>query len=62
MERLREIRKAHDASVAQVAIAWLLAKPVVTSIIVGASKMYQLEDNLGALRSPSDGCGNAGTG
>ena len=50
VDRLREIGKAHDASVAQVAIAWLLAKPVVASIIVGASKVSQLEDNLGALR------------
>jgi aryl-alcohol dehydrogenase-like predicted oxidoreductase len=36
------------ASVAQVAIAWLLAKKVVSSVIVGASKLSQLEDNLAA--------------
>lgn len=34
------------ASVAQVAIAWLLAKKAVSSVIVGASKLHQLEDNL----------------
>jgi aryl-alcohol dehydrogenase-like predicted oxidoreductase len=50
VERLREIGKAHNATVAQVALAWLLAKPVVASIIVGASKASQLEDNLGALK------------
>lgn len=50
VERLREIGKAHDATVAQVALAWLLAKPVVASIIVGASKASQLEDNLGAVK------------
>ena len=35
-----------DASVAQIALAWLLAKKVVASIIVGATKPHQLEDNL----------------
>jgi aryl-alcohol dehydrogenase-like predicted oxidoreductase len=50
LDRLREIAKAHNASVAQVALAWLLAKPVVASIIIGASKVMQLEDNLGALK------------
>jgi aryl-alcohol dehydrogenase-like predicted oxidoreductase len=43
---LKDIAAAHEASVAQVALAWLLSKPVVASIIVGASKMHQLEDNL----------------
>ena len=37
-----------EASVAQVAIAWLLSRHVVTSVLVGASKRAQLEDNLGA--------------
>ena len=32
------------------ALAWLLSKPVVSSIIVGASKTQQLEDNLGAFK------------
>ena len=34
---------------AQMALAWILSKPVVTAPIIGASKMYQLEDALGAL-------------
>ncbi len=50
VDRLREIGKAHNGSVAQVALAWLLRKPVVSSIIVGASKTQQLEDNLGAFK------------
>jgi aryl-alcohol dehydrogenase-like predicted oxidoreductase len=50
VDRLREIAKAHDASVAQIALAWLLAKPIVASIIVGASKIHQLEDNLGVMK------------
>jgi aryl-alcohol dehydrogenase-like predicted oxidoreductase len=48
VERMRAIAEAHGASVAQVALAWLLAKPAVTSIILGASKPHQLDDNLGA--------------
>jgi aryl-alcohol dehydrogenase-like predicted oxidoreductase len=51
VDRMREIANTHDASVAQVALAWLLAKPAVTSIIIGASKMNQLGDNLGAMRT-----------
>ncbi len=35
-------------SVAQVALAWLLAQPGVTSVIIGANKLTQLEDNLKA--------------
>lgn len=49
VEKLRAVAQAHDASVAQIALAWLLAKPVVSSIIVGASKLQQLEDNLKAI-------------
>jgi aryl-alcohol dehydrogenase-like predicted oxidoreductase len=49
VDRLREIGKAHNGSVAQVALAWLLSKPVVSSIIIGASKTQQLQDNLGAF-------------
>ena len=49
VDHLRAIGQQHDASVAQVALAWLLAKPHVTSVLLGASKLSQLEDNLGAL-------------
>jgi aryl-alcohol dehydrogenase-like predicted oxidoreductase len=48
VEKMREIAGRHEASVAQTAIAWLLAKTVVSSVIVGASKPHQLEDNLKA--------------
>ncbi|MBZ5553435.1 MAG: aldo/keto reductase [Acidobacteriia bacterium] len=48
VEKLREISKKHRASVAQIALSWLLAKPVVSSIIVGTSTLDQLKDNLGA--------------
>jgi len=49
VEKMRAIAQARQASVAQIAIAWLLAKPVVGSVILGASKLSQLEDNLGAV-------------
>jgi aryl-alcohol dehydrogenase-like predicted oxidoreductase len=49
VERLRAIAAKHDASVAQVAIAWLLAKNAVTSVLVGATKPHQLDDNLAAV-------------
>jgi aryl-alcohol dehydrogenase-like predicted oxidoreductase len=48
VDKLREIATAHNASVAQVSLAWLLAKPCLSSVIIGASKMQHLEDNLGA--------------
>jgi aryl-alcohol dehydrogenase-like predicted oxidoreductase len=50
VENMRGIAAGHGATVAQVALAWLLAKPYVTSILLGASKVPQLEDNLGAER------------
>jgi aryl-alcohol dehydrogenase-like predicted oxidoreductase len=45
---LKEIGYNHGASPAQVAIAWILTKPFISSVIIGANKMVQLEDNLGA--------------
>ncbi|UVO52295.1 aldo/keto reductase [Sphingomonas sp. SUN019] len=48
VETMREIAAAHDASVAQVALAWLLSKPQVSSVLIGASKLSQLDDNIAA--------------
>ncbi|PXA85682.1 aldo/keto reductase [Nostoc sp. 3335mG] len=48
VDQMRGIAAAHGASVAQVAIAWLLSRPAVNSVLLGASKMSQLDDNLGA--------------
>ncbi|WP_283644480.1 aldo/keto reductase [Marinovum algicola] len=45
---LTDIAETKAASVAQIALAWLLHKPGVTSVIVGARKEAQLVDNLGA--------------
>jgi len=41
-----DIASAHGASVAQIALAWLLHQDAVTSVIIGAKRMDQLEDNL----------------
>ena len=48
VETLREIGGPHGASVAQAALAWVLANPAVSSVIIGASKLAQLEDNIAA--------------
>jgi aryl-alcohol dehydrogenase-like predicted oxidoreductase len=48
IEALVDIAGAHHASPAQVAVAWLLGRPAVTSVIVGARTDEQLRDNLGA--------------
>jgi aryl-alcohol dehydrogenase-like predicted oxidoreductase len=50
VDAMRPIAAAHGVSIAQVALAWLLAKPVVSSVIIGARTRVQLEDNLGATR------------
>lgn len=45
---LREIATAHNATVARVALGWLLSRPHVTSVIIGATTEDQLADNLSA--------------
>ncbi|CAI7994467.1 1-deoxyxylulose-5-phosphate synthase YajO [Geodia barretti] len=47
-DTLGDIAVAHEASVAQVAIAWLLHKPTVASVVIGARNAAQLNDNLQA--------------
>jgi aryl-alcohol dehydrogenase-like predicted oxidoreductase len=48
VEVLVDIASSHGASPAQVALAWLLGRPAVTSLIIGARTDEQLADNLGA--------------
>ncbi len=57
VEAMREIGRAHGgASVARIALAWLLAKPHVMSVIIGAKSISQLDDNLAAVEvTLSDG-------
>jgi len=47
---MRPIAARHQASVAQVALAWLLSRPQVSTVIIGAKTPEQLQDNLGATR------------
>lgn len=55
---LHEIARRRGQTLAQMAIAWVLRKPAVTSALIGASRWTQVEDCLGALRnlqfSPSE--------
>jgi aryl-alcohol dehydrogenase-like predicted oxidoreductase len=48
IDALADIGEAHGVSAAQVALAWLLGRPAVTSVIVGARTDEQLADNLAA--------------
>jgi len=52
---MREIATGRGVSVAQIALAWLLHQPAVTSVIIGAKKPEQLADNIGATRVALDG-------
>ncbi len=49
IEVMQEVAKRRSATVAQVALGWLLHQPSVTSVIIGAKKLNQLKDNLGAV-------------
>jgi aryl-alcohol dehydrogenase-like predicted oxidoreductase len=49
LDVMAPIAKAHNCSPARISLAWLLAKPVVTSIIIGAKRLDQLEDNIAAV-------------
>jgi aryl-alcohol dehydrogenase-like predicted oxidoreductase len=46
---MRKIADARGASVAQVALAWVLANEAVTTVIIGARNLRQLDDNIGAV-------------
>jgi L-glyceraldehyde 3-phosphate reductase len=48
---LNAVAQRRGQSLAQMAIAWVLRKPVVTSALIGASRWEQIEDCLGALRN-----------
>jgi L-glyceraldehyde 3-phosphate reductase len=48
--KLDELARARGQSLAQMALAWVLRQPAITSALIGASKVSQIEDNLGALK------------
>ncbi|UIJ45360.1 aldo/keto reductase [Sphingomonas cannabina] len=49
LDAMAPIAEAHGRSMAQIALAWLLQRPEVTSVIVGAKRPDQLADNLAAV-------------
>jgi len=49
LDVMAPIAKAHDCSPARIALTWLLTRPVVTSVILGAKRLDQLQDNLAAI-------------
>jgi aryl-alcohol dehydrogenase-like predicted oxidoreductase len=50
IEVMRPMAAERQISVAQIALAWLLAKPYVSTVIIGAKSMAQLRDNLASTR------------
>jgi L-glyceraldehyde 3-phosphate reductase len=51
VRRLNELASTRDQSLAQMAIAWLLREEQLTSVLIGASKVSQIEDCVGALEN-----------
>lgn len=49
VQRLGEFARKLDCSMAQLAVAWCAANPNVSTVILGASRISQLQENLGAL-------------
>jgi len=49
LEALEKLGQARGKSIAQMALAWQLTQPVVTSPIIGANSIEQLNDSLGAV-------------
>ncbi|HQZ04566.1 MAG TPA: aldo/keto reductase [Burkholderiaceae bacterium] len=54
VEAMRAVAQRHGATVAQVALAWLLSRQHVTTVIMGARTTAQLADNLGSMRLTLD--------
>jgi aryl-alcohol dehydrogenase-like predicted oxidoreductase len=49
IDLLEERGKAHNATVAQMALAWMLHRPAITAPIIGANSVAQLEDIMGSV-------------
>jgi aryl-alcohol dehydrogenase-like predicted oxidoreductase len=49
LDAMAPIAKTHGCSPARISLAWLLTKPFVTSVIIGAKRLDQLQDNLAAV-------------
>jgi len=53
VRRLQTMARSRGQTLAQMAIAWVLRSPAVTSALIGVSSVRQLEDNVSALRVPA---------
>jgi L-glyceraldehyde 3-phosphate reductase len=51
VRRLNEVAQAREQTLAQMALAWVLRHPQVTSVLIGASRVSQVEDAVGTLKS-----------
>jgi len=49
-DEMEVIALRHEATISQIALAWMLADPIITSPIIGATSIDQLEENLGSLK------------
>ena len=52
LDALKQVAGRHNVSIARVALAWVLGRPAVSSVIIAARKVEQLEDNIGAVNLP----------
>jgi len=50
IDEIEVIALRHNETISQIALAWMLANPVITSPIIGATSIEQLNENLGALK------------
>jgi L-glyceraldehyde 3-phosphate reductase len=53
IRRLNEIALRRGQTLAQMSLAWVLRNPEVTSVLIGASKVSQVEDAVGLLKHPA---------
>ncbi|QOJ13558.1 MAG: aldo/keto reductase family protein [Planctomycetia bacterium] len=51
VDALRPIAERHKITLSQLAIAWLLGRPAVSSVIIGASRPSQVDENVGAVEA-----------
>jgi L-glyceraldehyde 3-phosphate reductase len=51
VRRLNEIAQQRGQSMAEMALAWIMRQPAVTTVLIGASKVSQIDDSLGALKN-----------
>lgn len=52
VRRLNAIAQERGQTLAQMALSWLLRRPEITSVLIGASKVRQIEENVAALQAP----------